>query len=287
MSRASSFSWSAIRSDARSSSAPPDRAVACSIRSLMFCRTMAMRSSSSGIERSPLIASSPSRAQRQRSAPSADRPIVIPAHERFRVAATGLAGGSAAVVLHRPQSMHFADPTATAACGAGLGQELNELRARGGRLFHHSGVITPQYANRHPPARPPSALHLQDVPGSLQPPCPIALKLCNSQVQPVPSQRHVLVRRARSFVLGAGGFFIMARVITRRRRKSPAGGNAAAEEDSPRIGRVRPPSCAICERIPRRRREVQPQAAKRNEVGRVSEPQAQPQPNGPTLGFAD
>ena len=168
------------------------------------------------------------RAQRQRSASSADRPIVIPPHERFRIAATGLAGGSAAVVLHRPQGVHFADPTATPACGAGLGQELNELRARGGRLFHHGGVITPQDANRHPTARPPSALHLQDVPGSLQPPCPIALRLCNSQVQPVPSQRHVLVRRAPSLALGARGFFIMARVITRQRRKSPAGESAAA-----------------------------------------------------------
>jgi hypothetical protein len=59
ISLASSFSWSAIRADTSSSSAPPDRAAACSIRSWMFCRTMAIRSSSSEIVRPPLIAYSP------------------------------------------------------------------------------------------------------------------------------------------------------------------------------------------------------------------------------------
>jgi len=64
-------------------------------------------------------------------------PIVVPPHDRLGIAPTRLAGMSAAIVFHRAQSVHFADPTTRAAGRARLGQQLNELRALGRRLLHH------------------------------------------------------------------------------------------------------------------------------------------------------
>ena len=77
----------------------------------------------------------------QRSASSIYR--VIPPGERFGIAPTRLPVVAAAVVPYDPQRVPFAHPTDTATCPTRRGQDLIELRARGGRFLIMARFITP------------------------------------------------------------------------------------------------------------------------------------------------
>jgi hypothetical protein len=68
-----------------------------------------------------------------------------------------------------------------------------------------------------------SGLHRQGLPACPQPSCSIARSVCTPQTKPLPRQtEHGVVSSLCKLALGAGGFFIMARLITRCQTKSPA-----------------------------------------------------------------